>query len=332
MPRSHALDDGFLFRALMEATSDSVYVKDRDCRLLRVSRSMARNLGFADPNDLVGKTDADLFGPDFAQRTYMDDRRIMEADEPSGGFVESRRLANGGVNWTLTSKLPLHDQAGNIVGLMGITREINELKETETSLQYLATHDTLTNLPNRYLMMDRLTQVLARSERNRATFALLFVDIDDFKVINNSRGHAAGDDLLRSVADRLRSNLRASDTVARIGGDEFVLILDGTDRTGATVAAKKIRGLIAAPVTLRGRLTNVKVTVGISLYPEHARDAEGMLAAADNAMYMQKKNGKDGHLVCPAGVPGRARRQPLRARSTRADARSGTVASKMPVV
>jgi diguanylate cyclase (GGDEF)-like protein/PAS domain S-box-containing protein len=310
MPLPNGLDDGFLFRALMETTSDSVYVKDRECRLLRVSRSMARNLGYDDPDELIGKTDADLFGRDFAQRTAMEDRRIMEVGEPNGGLVESRQLPDGAVNWTLTSKQPLHGDDGRIVGLMGITREINELKQVETSLQYLATHDSLTSLPNRYLMIDRLTQILARSMREKTTFALLFVDIDDFKEVNDSNGHAAGDDLLRSVAERLRSSLRASDTVARIGGDEFVLILEGADRTGATVAAEKIRGLIAAPVILHGRLASVTATVGISLFPEHARDAEGMLAAADNAMYLQKKNGKDGVMVCPSDLPGRARRTP----------------------
>lgn len=308
MSRSNGFDDGFLFRALMEATSDSVYVKDRDCRLQRVSRSMAINLGFSDPADLIGKTDADLFGPDFAQRTFMEDRRIMEANEPTGGLIESRQLANGGVNWTLTSKQPLHDDRGRIVGLMGITREINELKQVETSLQYLATHDTLTSLPNRYLLMDRLSQVLARALREKTSFALLFVDIDDFKNINDTGGHAAGDDLLRSVAERLRSSLRASDTVARIGGDEFVLVLETTDRAGAVIAAEKIRALIAAPVFLFGRLASVTATVGISLFPEHARDAEGMLAAADNAMYLRKKDGKDGLLVCPTVAPGRTRR------------------------
>jgi diguanylate cyclase (GGDEF)-like protein/PAS domain S-box-containing protein len=290
----------------MEATSDSVYVKDVDGRLLRVSRSMATNLGFADPSDLVGLTDADLFGPDFAERTAMQERRILHADEPAGGVIESRQLADGGVNWTLTSKVPLHDDSGTIVGLIGVTREINELKQVETSLQYLATHDTLTGLPNRYLMVDRLNQVLARSQRDQATFAVLFVDIDDFKEVNDSGGHAAGDGLLRSVAERLRSSVRASDTVARIGGDEFVLILEATDRSGAIVAAEKIRGLIAAPVALPGRQTSVTATVGISLFPEHGRDAEGLLAAADNAMYLRKRNGKDGHVVCPTALPATA--------------------------
>lgn len=105
----------------------------------------------------------------------------METDQPISGLLESRQLPDGSLNWTHTSKLPLHDAEGQVIGLIGITREINELKQAETTLQYLATHDTLTGLPNRYLMIDRLTQVLARARRDGTRFAVLFADIDDFK-------------------------------------------------------------------------------------------------------------------------------------------------------
>jgi PAS domain S-box-containing protein len=167
LPPTDSLDDGFLFRALLDTMPDSVYVKDRDARLLRVSQSMVRNLGLTDRGDLVGKSDVDLFGADFGHRTYIEDLRVMETDEPIAGLIESRLLEDSGQNWTLTTKLPVHDEAGNVIGLFGITREINELKQAEMSLQYLATHDTLTALPNRFLMMDRLNQVLARAGGTR---------------------------------------------------------------------------------------------------------------------------------------------------------------------
>jgi PAS domain S-box-containing protein len=221
MPDMDPLDDGFLFRALLDSMPDSVYVKDRDARLLRVSQSMVRNLGLADRAELVGKSDIDLFGADFGHRTYIEDLRVMETDEPIAGLIESRQLDDGGLNWTLTTKLPIRDETGQVIGLIGITREINELKQAEMSLQYLATHDTLTALPNRFLMMDRLNQVLARAERDASPCGVLFVDLDDFKSINDSAGHEAGDGVLRSIAERLQSCVRASDTVARLGGDEF---------------------------------------------------------------------------------------------------------------
>ena len=157
--------DVFLFGALMETTADSIYFKDRECRLLRVSRKMAKDLGFSDPAELVGKTDVDLFGEEFGQGTRLDDLRIMETNRPIIGMIESRQLENGQTNWTLTSKLPLHDESGAVIGLVGITREINEIRQTEVALQHLATHDTLTDLPNRFLMVDRLEQLLARAKR-----------------------------------------------------------------------------------------------------------------------------------------------------------------------
>ena len=270
---------------------------------------MAANLGFEDPSELVGKSDVDLFGLEFGQRTFVEDIRIMEADEPVSGIVESRQLEDGEQNWTLTSKLPLHDEAGNVVGLIGITREINELKQAEMSLEFLATHDMLTGLPNRYLMLDRLGQVLARSDRDGTQFAVLFVDIDDFKAVNDSAGHPAGDRLLKELAERLRSGARAGDTIARIGGDEFVVILEGAGRDGASVVADKIRAEIGEPVLLERRRKAVTVSIGIGLYPEHADDAHGLLKAADLAMYLAKKKGKDGYVVAPANAArGSARR------------------------
>jgi diguanylate cyclase (GGDEF)-like protein/PAS domain S-box-containing protein len=317
-PNALDLDDGFLFRSLMETTRDSVYVKDRRCRLQRVSRSMAASLGFDHPRDLVGKTDVDLFGLEFGQRTFVEEIRIMEADEPMSGLVESRQLEGGGQNWTLTSKLPLHDAAGNVIGLIGITREINELKQAEMSLEFLATHDMLTGLPNRYLMMDRLGQVLARSDRDGTGFAVLFVDIDDFKAINDSGGHPAGDHVLRTLAERLRAGARAGDTVARMGGDEFVIVLENATRTGARVVADKLRTAAAAPMVFQRRRIRATVSVGISLYPDHATDAQGLLTAADFAMYLAKKKGKNAHVVCPPGTRrGTAGRARLRTGPTR---------------
>src|SRR5664280_2058471 len=220
------LSDEFLLHALMESTADSIYFKDRECRLLRVSRKMAKDLGFSDPAELVGKTDIDLFGEAFGQGTRSDDIRIMDMDRPIVGVIESRQLEGGQMNWTLTTKLPLHDESGAVIGLVGITREINEIRQTEVALQHLATHDTLTDLPNRFLMVDRLTQLLSRAQRSGTPFAVLYMDVDGFKEVNDSHGHEFGDLLLRAIAKRVTKSVRQSDTVARIGGDEFVIVLE----------------------------------------------------------------------------------------------------------
>ena len=285
-----SLDDGFLFRSLMETMVDSIYFKDRQCRLVRVNRKMALDLGRADPAELIGRTDIELFGREFGEMTMLDDARIMETDEAIIGLTESRQLESGQVNWTLTTKTPLHDLSGTVVGLLGITREINELKRAEMTLEHLATHDTLTGLPNRYLMFDRLNQLLVRAARYGLSFAILFIDLDGFKRINDSRGHDVGDLVLRGVAERLTRNLRAADTVARIGGDEFVVLLESL-RAGpdAIALADKIRSAVGMPFALPGGDAAVTVSIGIGQYPDDGRDAEELLKAADVAMYRAKR-------------------------------------------
>lgn len=305
MSTSDPLSEDFQFRALMENTEDSIYFKDRACRLLRVSRRMADSLGFSDVSELVGKTDIDLFGESFGQRTFMEDLRIMESNEPIIGLVESRPVGQSETNWTLTTKVPLHDASGNVVGLLGITREINELKRTEHNLQHLATHDSLTGLPNRYLMIDRLSQTQAHSERTGTIFAVLFVDVDDFKAINDARGHEFGDLVLRALGGTLVSTVRSSDTVARIGGDEFVIILETLGRReDASLVADKILRSVVKPFTLKRHKVNMTVSIGISVHPDNGGDAEVLLRAADYAMYLAKSQGKNRSLVCPQGLPG----------------------------
>jgi diguanylate cyclase (GGDEF)-like protein/PAS domain S-box-containing protein len=305
MSASDLLSEDFQLRALMENTEDSIYFKDRECRLLRVSQRMARSLGFSDPSELVGKTDIELFGESFGQRTFLEDLRIMESNEPIIGLVESRRMEHSETNWTLTTKVPLHDASGNVIGLMGITREINELKRTELDLQHLATHDPLTDLPNRYLLIDRLSQTLSHAVRSRSIFAVLFLDVDDFKTINDVRGHEFGDLVLQSLACTLTNSVRGSDTVARIGGDEFVIILETLGgRQDAKLVADKILRQVAKPFTLNEHEVTMTVSIGISFHPDNKGDAEVLLRASDYAMYLAKGQGKNSWQICPKGLPG----------------------------
>ncbi len=299
------LSEAFLFHALMETTADSIYFKDRQCRLLRVSEKMATSLGYSDPADLIGKTDMELFGEAFGRGTRLDDLRIMDSGRPIIGLLESRLLADGRTNWTLTSKLPLRDRSGDVIGLVGITREINEMRETEVALQHLATHDALTDLPNRFLMMDRLTQLLARSKRSGSAFAVLYMDIDHFKEVNDERGHEVGDLLLRAVAGRLTKKVRQSDTVARIGGDEFVIVLETLHQVSdADVVGTNILRALAGAYTLQKRRVKITASIGISYFPENGGDVETLLRAADYAMYLAKRQGGNRHVSSLDGEPG----------------------------
>jgi diguanylate cyclase (GGDEF)-like protein/PAS domain S-box-containing protein len=293
------LTDELCFQALMENTADSIYFKDLEGRLQRVSRKMALDLGFQSQAEIYGKTDIDLFGEEFGRRTMMDDTRILETQEPIIGLIENRRLKDGRVNWTLTSKQPIYTREGVLIGLMGITREINELKETEINLQYLATHDALTDLPNRYLMNDRLEQILGQAKRSPSTFAIVYLDLNGFKTVNDSYGHKVGDLLLRQVADRLKKCARPTDTVARLGGDEFVIIFALLARSeDVTVVAHKVEACFAKPFSLEGPRVKVEASIGISLYPDHGEDQETLIKAADYAMYLSKKRNKS-FVICP---------------------------------
>ncbi len=293
------LTDELCFKALMENTSDSIYFKDREGRLQRVSRKMALDLGIQSQAEIYGKTDIDLFGEEFGRRTMIDDTRIMETQEPIIGLIESRRMDNGQINWTLTSKQPIYSNDGTLIGLMGITREINELKENEFNLQYLATHDALTDLPNRYLMNDRLEQILGQAKRSPSAFAIVYLDLNGFKAVNDTYGHKAGDILLRQVADRLKNCARPTDTVARHGGDEFVIIFAALTRSAdVTVIANKVKGCFTKAFSIEGARIKVKASIGISLYPDHGEDQETLIKAADYAMYLAKKRDQ-AFVICP---------------------------------
>ena len=305
MPTADFPDDATLFAALMGTPFDSVYFKDRDGRLTRVSRKMADSLGFSDPAEMVGKTDVDLFGEAFGRGTRRDEVKIMETGRPLAGVIESRQKSDGRVNWTQTTKMPLYDASGEVVGVWGITREINEMREAEVRLQHFATHDSLTGLPNRFLLADRLAQVLERSRRSKAPFAVLFMDLDRFKGVNDLLGHDVGDALLCEVALRLTESVRRSDTIARLGGDEFVVVAELLDDpSDAEGVASKIEAAVALPFVLGAakHIVETSVSIGISFYPGNGEDADALLKAADYAMYLSKRGGGNRHSPCPPGM------------------------------
>ncbi|GKS56752.1 hypothetical protein YTPLAS18_02790 [Nitrospira sp.] len=169
-----------------------------------------------------------------------------------------------------------------------------ERKRTEERLTYLAQYDQLTGLVNRALFRDRLEQAIVRARRTNQGFALLLLDLDRFKAVNDTMGHDAGDALLKVVADRLKSCVREVDTVARMGGDEFTMILEGTaSEAGAVTVAKRIIQTVSQPCTVSGRQVTVGVSIGLTLFPHDQSDAGDLLKHADAAMYQAKEKGGD---------------------------------------
>ena len=292
------IKDAWVLNALMENTGDSIYIKDRQSRLWRVSRKMAASLGYDDPANIYGKTDIELFGEEFGSKTMEDDQQVMESGRPKMGYIESYVNKHGDTNWTSSTKMPLRNDAGEIIGLLGITREINDLKHSEIGYQWLSTHDPLTSLANRYLLSDRIEQAIFHAKRNRCLFALLFIDLNDFKKVNDVAGHEKGDYFLKKLAQVLTRNVRSSDTVARIGGDEFVVLLDGLNSVEeAERVAHKLVEVIRGQVDEVGHI--ITASVGVSTYPVDGETSEELLKAADGAMYEAKedyrkfKNGKE---------------------------------------
>lgn len=188
--------------------------------------------------------------------------------------------------------------------------DITPLKEAESFVTELAYHDTLTGLPNRLLLQDRLSQHLIQAGRDRELVAVLFLDLDHFKYINDTLGHGAGDRMLKTVAGRLLSCVRKSDTVARLGGDEFLVILTGLDSPGdASVIARKMLEALTAPVDLEGQEVFTSSSIGIALFPEDGADAESLIGNADLAMYLAKEEGRNTYRYFSRELNARARRR-----------------------
>lgn len=176
--------------------------------------------------------------------------------------------------------------------------DITARKNTEQVIQHLALHDALTGLSNRTLLFDRLDGAIAAARRRNASFALFFLDLDNFKPINDDLGHDAGDLVLKTIAERLQGSVRESDTVARVGGDEFVLVLqDVHGRKAALSVAEKTIAALSQPISMNNRLCEVGATLGIALYPEHGEDADTLIRHADAAMYAAKRLGKNRSLI-----------------------------------
>jgi diguanylate cyclase (GGDEF)-like protein len=200
---------------------------------------------------------------------------------------------DGRIVFVRTSSRPIYDD-GKIVGVTALMTDITERKQMEQKLEEMATHDYLTGLPNRVLLLDRFTIASAMAHRNKVRLAVMTLDLDNFKSINDTLGHAAGDQVLKKVGARLRGIIRASDTLARIGGDEFVLVmLESNHKNDALAIAQKILDAFAEPLLIDGRQVQASTSIGIAIYPEDAEDLETLIKKSDAAMYYSKGHGRN---------------------------------------
>jgi diguanylate cyclase (GGDEF)-like protein/PAS domain S-box-containing protein len=217
--------------------------------------------------------------------------RVLRWESPKGIEMRRQRKDGSWVDLSL-SAAPLFDPTGKIVAIMHVVVDVTERKQAEAQLEYRALHDALTDLPNRVLLFDRLNQTISSMARDRGSFALLLMDLNRFKQVNDTYGHHVGDLLLQAAAGRIRGALRESDTVARLGGDEFAVILPAVDAPGAAMIAGKILEALGQPLFLDGAELAIGSSIGVSLYPEHGKNATTLLQHADSAMYAAKRTGE----------------------------------------
>jgi diguanylate cyclase (GGDEF)-like protein/PAS domain S-box-containing protein len=251
--------------------------------------------GYSD-QELTGRAPTDFMPPGEAERVREWVRHNMR---PDGSFNDLEHMIvdrHGETRWVLINAVGIFDSAGQRIGQRGTGRDITDRKTAEARISYLATRDPLTELPNRVLFNDRLEQGIVAARRTGQSLALLFIDLDRFKNINDSLGHQVGDLLLREVANRMHGCIRKGDTLSRLGGDEFVVTLEGLQQAedAAQVAAKIIKAL-SRPCEIAGHTLNTSCSIGISIYPLDAEDDRALMKNADTAMYHAKEKGRDNY-------------------------------------
>ena len=286
------------FRALTELSSDWYWEQDAQFRFVRFDGDHEATRALPDQS-YIGKTrwDSDVQGVTPAQ--WAAHRAAVEAHEVFHDFQMQRARADGSLMWVSISGAPVFDGEGHFKGYRGTGREISARKQAEADIERLAFYDPLTALPNRRLLIDRLSQAIAASARRGGFGALLFIDLDNFKVLNDTRGHHMGDELLKQVGQRLSHCVRGVDTVARLGGDEFVVMLEeiGSGEMDAAAQAEavgqKILEALNQPFDLDGLSHHSSPSIGVALFFDQQQSVDELLQRADLAMYQSKAAGRN---------------------------------------
>jgi diguanylate cyclase (GGDEF)-like protein/PAS domain S-box-containing protein len=214
-----------------------------------------------------------------------------EQQEP---YIVSIYHKNGGIRYLEVSEFPVFDANGEVIEVEGIARDVTTQHLDKEKLHYLSYHDDLTGISNRISLYHKLEYIIANSRRNNEHIAILFLDLDYFKEINDNLGHDIGDILLKETVNRIQVHIRESDLFARIGGDEFVIALTNINEAYISKIASKIVTIIQEPFTIKEHTINISTSIGISLFPQDAKDIDGLIKAADSAMYLTKQGGRNG--------------------------------------
>lgn len=291
--RKHAEHQLRLAARVFDRSSEGILVTDAHQNILTVNDAFTTVTGYT-PDEVVGKTPQILNSGKHEPAFYTDMWEKLRDHGWWQGEIWNRRK-DGEIYPEWLTINTVHDAEGKIINYIGIFSDISIVKDSQRRMEFLATHDELTALPNRTLFLDRMRQSIARAERGGTSFAILFIDLDNFKIVNDSLGHDAGDKLLSEVSKRLRECIRAADTVARFGGDEFAVLIEDASSADADMTASRIRETLKFPVLIDAHPVHVSASIGICLYPEDGNEAHLLLKNADAAMYQAKESGRSTH-------------------------------------
>lgn len=283
-----------LMSKVFQNASEGVVITSPDNTIISINSAFTDVTGYTE-EEAIGQTPRLLQSGKQDKAFYERMWRELDLyDQWQGEIWNRKKSGEEYLEWL--SIAAVRDEHGNLSHYVAIFSDITAEKDSEERLEYLAHYDQLTRLPNRILFNDRLQQALAQARRSREQVAIMFLDLDGFKAVNDSLGHNAGDLLLYKVANRLEKCLRQTDTVARFGGDEFTIVLPAIgDETDAIRIAEKIGEEVARPYDLDGHEASITTSIGISLYPDDGDKPQQLIEFADNAMYHAKRHGKNHH-------------------------------------
>jgi len=279
--------------SLVSLSADWIWEQDAEMRMTYITDGVRSATGL-EPADLLGRRRQDFSAFDAEPQVLAEYEARLAARQPFRDFVYATQRQDGSTRHLRISGEPMFDAEGRFLGYRGVGSDITAATMAARQVEQLARFDGLTGLPNRTMFIDELDRAIARARRTDGVFALCFIDLDRFKNINDSLGHAAGDELLKLMARRLRGLLRETDLVARLGGDEFVVLLEGSvEPLMLAQVGHKMLAVIAEPLMLHDRSYQVSGSIGIALFPADGGDAATLLKHADAAMYLAKQQGKN---------------------------------------
>ncbi|MEA1988121.1 MAG: EAL domain-containing protein [Pseudomonadota bacterium] len=291
-----------LLQNIIDTMPVRIFWKDWEGRFLGANKLFLEDAQLEERSQLIGKTDMEQTWSETDGDAYrVDDMSVMTSGVPKLQFEESQTNAQGEQIILSTSKVPLKNLDGEVIGLLGTYEDVTERKRTQETLieqqnilHHQAHHDALTGLPNRLLLKDRLEHAIKYSKRHQSSFGLLFIDLDQFKQINDAMGHDIGDVVLNKISNKLQSAIRASDTLARLGGDEFTILVEEVEtEEDLSLFAEKIIEVSKEAVVVDGQVFYLSSSIGVSIYPKDAQTADELLKCADSAMYKAKEQGRN---------------------------------------